>query len=166
MKRFWLAAALATCALTLGFKPIDAQEEHLKFHLVPASDTIQTCLPDAQATVIVHLTEAKKGVDSLVLHARGLPPNTTFAVFLTELPVPPFGAVQYIADFTTNKYGKGSAQVKAIIEEAFSSAVDATVGRVRKELKQVVFWFADPSAAELCFELRASVAIHPLQSDA
>ncbi len=46
MKRFWLAAALATFALTLGFKPVDAQEENLKFHLVPASDTIQTCLPD------------------------------------------------------------------------------------------------------------------------
>ena len=165
MKRFWLAAALATCALTLGFKPVDAQEENLKFHLVPASDTIKTCLPDAKATVIVHLTEAKKGVDSLELHARGLPPNTTFAVFLTELPVPPFGAVQYIADFTTNKQGKGAVQVKAIIEEAFSSAVDTTLGRVRKELDHMVFWFADPAADDFCFTPPDTGPITPFEGD-
>ncbi len=56
-------------------------------------------------------------MDTLDLHAEGLRPNTTFAVFLTEMPVPPFGAVQYIGDFTTNAAGRGSVRVDAIIDE-------------------------------------------------
>src|SRR5437016_4995259 len=71
------------------------------FNLVPASDPIATCLPNAAARVTVFPKEEIRGVDTLDLHAEGLRPNTTFAVFLTQTPVPPFGAVQYIADFTT-----------------------------------------------------------------
>jgi hypothetical protein len=90
------------------------------FNLVPASDPIATCLPNAAATVTVFPTEEIRGVDTLDLHAEGLRPNTTFAVFLTQMPVPPFGAVQYIADFTTNAAGNGSVRVDAIIDEAFA----------------------------------------------
>ena len=67
-----------------------------RFNLVPASDAIAACLPNAAATVTVFPREDVRGLDTLDLHAEGLRPNTTFAVFLTELPVPPFGAVQYI----------------------------------------------------------------------
>ena len=67
------------------------------FDLVPASDAIANCtsMPNPAATVSVFPREDSRGVDTLDLHAEGLRPNTTFAVFLTELPVPPFGAVQY-----------------------------------------------------------------------
>ena len=64
-------------------------------------------MPNAAATVAVFPREDIRGVDTLDLHAEGLRPNTTFAVFLTEMPVPPFGAVQYIGDFTTNAAGRG-----------------------------------------------------------
>ena len=86
-------------------------------------------------------------MDTLDLHAEGLRPNTTFAVFLTELPVPPFGAVQYIGDFTTNAAGRGHVRVDAIIDEAF--AFNNITG-VRTELNHVVFWFADPNDDEEC----------------
>ena len=80
------------------------------FDLVPASDAIADCtsMPNPAATVSVFPREDSRGVDTLDLHAEGLRPNTTFAVFLTEMPVPPFGAVQYIGDFTTNAAGRGS----------------------------------------------------------
>src|SRR5262249_44829902 len=86
-----------------------------RFDLVAASDAIAACLPNAAATVAVFPREDIRGVDTLDLHAEGLRPNTTFAVFLTEMPVAPFGAVQYIGDFTTNAAGRGSVRVDAII---------------------------------------------------
>ena len=118
-----------------------------KFNLVPASDPIATCLPNAAATVAVFPREDIRGVDTLDLHAQGLRPNTTFAVFLTQMPVPPFGAVQYIADFTTNAAGRGSVRVDAIIYEAF--AFNNITG-VRTDLNHIVFWFADPADDEDC----------------
>jgi hypothetical protein len=118
-----------------------------RFDLVPASDAIAACLPDAAATVAVFPREDERGVDTLDLHAEGLRPNTTFAVFLTEMPVPPFGAVQYIGDFTTNAAGRGHVRVDAIINEAF--AFNNITG-VRTELNHIVFWFADPNDDEEC----------------
>jgi hypothetical protein len=119
------------------------------FDLVPASDAIANCtsMPNPAATVSVFPREDVRGVDTLDLHASGLRPNTTFAVFLTELPVPPFGAVQYIGDFTTNAAGRGHVRVDAIIDEAF--AFNNITG-VRTELNHVVFWFADPNDDEQC----------------
>jgi hypothetical protein len=118
-----------------------------RFNLVPASDPIAACLPNAAATVAVFPREDIRGVDTLDLHAEGLRPNTTFAVFLTEMPVPPFGAVQYIGDFTTNAAGRGSVRVDAIIDEAF--AFNNITG-VRTDLNHIVFWFADPDDDEDC----------------
>jgi hypothetical protein len=118
-----------------------------RFNLVPASDPIAACLPNAAATVAVFPREDIRGVDTLDLHAEGLRPNTTFAVFLTEMPVPPFGAVQYIGDFTTNPAGTGSVRVDAIVDEAF--AFNNITG-VRTDLNHIVFWFADPDDDEDC----------------
>ena len=118
-----------------------------RFDLVPASDAIAACLPNAAASVAVFPSEDVRGVDILDLHAEGLRPYTTFAVFLTEMPVPPFGAVQYIGDFTTNAAGRGSVRVAAIINEAF--AFNNITG-VRTDLNHIVFWFADPNDDEDC----------------
>jgi|SRR5262245_12102486 len=119
------------------------------FNLVPASDAIANCesMPNPAAIVTVFPREDIVGVDTLDLHASGLRSNTTFAVFLTELPVPPFGAVQYIGDFTTNAVGTGHVRVDAIINEAF--AFNNITG-IRTELNHVVFWFADPNDDEQC----------------
>jgi hypothetical protein len=145
-------ATIASFGLALIFTLVAAHaegQEPFRFNLVPASDAIATCLPNASAEVTVFPKEEIRGVDTLDLKADGLKPNTTFAVFLTELPVAPVGAVQYIGDFTTNAAGHGSMRVDSIIEEAFSSQV-VSGQRVRKELNHVVLWFADPDADELC----------------
>jgi hypothetical protein len=148
--RRWMWAASFCGALIVSIASVHAQRsEPLRFSLVPASDAIGTCMPNANADITVFPKEEIRGVDTLDLKAGGLQPNTTFAVFLTELPVSPFGAVQYIGDFTTNPAGNGSLRVDTIVQEAFSSQAPAT-GRVRKELNHVVFWFADPNADETC----------------
>jgi hypothetical protein len=147
-----LLLVVATLGLTLMFNPVAAHAQGLRpftFDLVPASDAIANCtsMPNPAATVTVFPREDSRGVDTLDLHAEGLRPNTTFAVFLTELPMPPFGAVQYIGDFTTNAAGRGHVRVDAIIDEAF--AFNNITG-VRTELNHVVFWFADPNDDEQC----------------
>jgi len=119
-----------------------------QFKLVPASDAINACLPKASATVMIFPKGELRGVDTLDLKAEGLPPNTAFTVFLTNLANIPFGASQYIAEFTTNEAGRGGVRVDAIIEEAF-----AIVGGVpgRQELNHIVIWFADPAGDDVCF---------------
>ena len=148
--RHSLLLAIATLGLTLMFNLAAAHAQGSRpsrFNLVPASDPIAACLPNAAATVAVFPREDIRGVDTLDLHAEGLRPNTTFAVFLTEMPVPPFGAVQYIGDFTTNAAGRGHVRIDAIIDEAF--AFNNIIG-IRTDLNHIVFWFADPADDEDC----------------
>ena len=120
-----------------------------RFDLVPASDTIKACLPNASGTVTILPKEELQGVDTLDLKTQGLPPRTGFAVFLTE-GADSVGAAEYIGDFTTNAEGKGSMRVDTIIEEAFTSTV-VSGARVRKDLNHIVMWFTDPAADDFCF---------------
>jgi hypothetical protein len=151
MKRMSGRLSLAPTLLTLVGLVFTLVAAHAqgpgRFELVPASAAIAACLPNAAAQVTFFAREDTHGADTLDVQASGLPPITSFALFLTESPVPPFGAVEYIGDFTTNAAGRGHVSVQAIIEEAF--AFDNTTG-VRKELNHVVFWFADPAADEFC----------------
>ena len=126
--------------------PAQAQsEEPFRFYLTATS---ATCFPNASATVTVLPREEERGVDTLEMRAKGLPPNTSFTVFLTELAEIPFGASEYIAELTTNAAGRGSVRVNTVIEEAF--AFDGNT-KVRKDLNHVVVWFADPKDDDVCF---------------
>lgn len=154
MKVLVIALSL-TFLFTLGAQAQGLQPEH--FNLVPASAAIANCLPNATADVTVFPKSDALGVDTLDLKASGLPANTDFVVFLTEHPAagtPAFGAVQYLADFTTNASGIGAVRVNAIINEAFSSTlVGSPAIRVRKELNHMTIWFADPTGDDVCFGL-------------
>jgi len=136
----------------------------ISFSLVPASAAVAPCLADATADVTVLLKEETLGVDTLHLDARDLPANTDFAVFLTSadaFATPPFGAAEYIGDFTTNAAGRGSLKVDGIIAEAFvSTLVSGT--RVRANVDHLVFWFADPAQAQAACNL---TAVTPFDGD-
>jgi hypothetical protein len=150
LKRYVAALLAVLTAGSILVLNVQAQgPEPFRFSLVPASDTIKTCLPNLTATVTVLPKEDSRGVDTLDLKAEGLPAHTEFAVFLTESAVS-VGAVQYIGDFTTNAAGRGSLRVDTIVQEAFASTV-VDGNRVRKELNHVVLWFADPDADNFCF---------------
>jgi hypothetical protein len=108
----------------------------IQFTLVAAADAIAACFPNATATVKVSQTADETGTDTFTLVAKGLRPNTTYAVFLTELATPPFGAVQFLARLDTNAKGKGS----------------------------VVLWFANPADADGCFA-PAVAPVTPFDAD-
>ena len=156
---------LVTLGLTLlGTTGVAQALETIRFRLVPASAAVANCLPDATGKVTVFHKEDTLGVDTLHLDVRGLSTNTDFAVFLTSadaFATPPFGAVEYIGDFTTNAAGIGSLKVDAIIAEAFVSTVVSGT-RVRANLDHLVFWFADPAQAQAACGL---TAVTPFDGD-
>ena len=136
----------------------DPDKNTVSFDLLPASDAVAGCLADAEGRVTVLLKEEARGVDTLLLTVRGLPANTDFAVFLTSadaFATPPFGATQYIGDFTTNAAGAGKLKVDAIIGEAFITTVVAGT-RIPVDLDHLVFWFADPEQARNACNVNAN----------
>jgi hypothetical protein len=128
----------------------NSRSNEIRFQLAPSTPAIASCLPKLKATVEVELETAQRGRDEFEIHASGLPPHQDFTVFLLEMPGSPFGAAEYIGDFSTNARGSGANTFKLIVEEAFSSTlVNGT--RVRADLNHVGFWFADPAEDDVCF---------------
>ena len=107
-------------------------------------------MPDARVNVTVRLTTEVRGFDVFHVEADGLPPNTPFTVFLLEQATSPFGAAEYIGDFTSDDQGSADNTFRLIVQEAFASTlVDGQ--RMRVDLNQVGAWFADPTGDDFCF---------------
>ena len=100
-------------------------------------------------TVAVKLTTDNKGFDSFRIQARNLPPDRAYTVFLLEMAGAPFGAAEYIGDFSTNAEGNGHNTFNLIVQEAFSSTL-VSGSRVRVDLNRIGVWFADPADDEFC----------------
>jgi len=117
--------------------------------LTPSSATLAACMPDARVEVTVRLTTDARGFDEFRIHATGLPPNTSFTTFLLEQAGAPFGAAEYIGDFTSNAAGVAEKTFNLIVAEAFSSTL-VNGQRVRVDLNRIGAWFADPLDDDFC----------------
>lgn len=117
--------------------------------LTPSSAQLADCMPGARLKVTNRSTTERLGFDKFRIRARNLPPDRDYTVFLLETAGPPFGAAQYLGDFTTNKNGTANNTFKAIVDEAFASTI-VNGQRVRVDLNQVGVWFADPAADDFC----------------
>jgi hypothetical protein len=120
-------------------------------------------MPRAKVDVKVELKTDTVGFDDFNVTASGLPPKTSFTVFLLQQADSPFGAAEYIGDITTNNKGNASNEFKLIVQEAFSSSV-VNGQRVRTDLNQVGMWFADPAGDDFCFG-KGKGAITPFDGD-
>ena len=127
-----------------------AATKKLHFHLRPSSPQLAACMPKVHIDVDLKLTTDKLGFDVLSLHGRHLPPRTTFTTFLIQQTGSPFGAAEYIGDFTSDKHGNTHNQFRLIVQEAFSSTLDSNGQRVRVDLNHVGAWFADPTGDDFC----------------
>ena len=123
--------------------------EKLHFHLTPSSPQLAACMPKVHIDVDLKLTTDKFGFDVLSIRGRHLPPNTAFTTFLIEQTGSPFGAAEYIGDFTSNKHGNAHNEFRLIVQEAFSSTL-VNGQRVRVDLNHVGAWFADPKGDDFC----------------
>jgi hypothetical protein len=72
------------------------------------------CLPDARGEVTITPRGASQEMDVFV---TGLPANTTFTVFVLQLPHAPFGLAWYQGDIETNAYGDGHANFAGIFSD-------------------------------------------------
>jgi hypothetical protein len=139
--------------VALGAKPEETPGgpfEVVELNLSPSSAQLAACMPDAHVTVTVRLTTDVRGFDVFHVEADGLPPDTDFTVFLLEMAGAPFGAAEYIGDFTSDDQGRADNTFRLIVAEAFASTlVDGQ--RMRVDLNQVGAWFADPAGDDFCF---------------
>jgi hypothetical protein len=149
-KRATIVSAAAGLLLGCLAAPAAPQAaESVELALTPSSQQLADCMPDASLNVTVKPTTDKRGFDIFTIKGHDLPPNTDFTVFLIEQAGAPFGAAEYIGDFTTNAQGKGQNTFKLIVEEAFSSTL-VNGGRARVDLNRVGVWFADPLGDDFC----------------
>lgn len=124
-----------------------AAAAHVHVTLKPSSPQLKSCFPKANANVRVDLTTDVKGFDTFTIYAKGLKPKTSFTVFLIEKPDAPFGAAEYIGDFTTDKHGKARNRYQLIVEEAFAFN-NQTHQRI--DLNSIGVWFADEKDDDGC----------------
>jgi len=150
LKRKRLAGAAAGLLLGCMAAPAASMAaESVQLALTPSSQQLADCMPDASLNVKVKLTTDKKGFDSFRIKARHLPANTDFTVFLLQEAGAPFGAAEYIGDFSTDKRGNGDNTFHLIVQEAFSSTI-VDGNRTRVDLNRVGVWFADPQGDDFC----------------
>jgi hypothetical protein len=124
-----------------------APTPHTNLSLQPSSPALAACFPHAGAKVRVDLTTDQVGKDTFSIQAHGLKPRTDFTVFLLEKSGAPFGAAEYIGDFTTNRWGRANNRYHLIVEEAF--AFNNQTGS-RTDLNSVGVWFADEKDDDGC----------------
>lgn len=128
-------------------------------------------LPKAAGTAVVRQLD---GVDTIDLAVEGLPANSKYVAFLTEAPAAPFGAVEYLLAFTTDKEGKALAAANAVLFDAFAlrgTAADGTLdpsatNATRRLLDHLVIWPADPATTADLFTSRGlPPAVTPFDED-
>jgi hypothetical protein len=157
-----VVAAAATTAVALGATG-KANTAHtakkanqLQIALTPSSSQLAACMPGAQLHAKVALTTEEHGFDTFDIAARSLPPDREFTIFLVQQAGSPFGAAEYIGDFSTDAHGNGHAKLRLIVEEAFSSTL-VNGSRQRVDLNRIGVWFADPLADDFCLGVGSPV---------
>jgi hypothetical protein len=82
------------------------QPDRLSFDMVVSAGA-KNCLPNARAHVAVNNVGANQRMHVVV---NGLPPHTTFTLFVLQVPTAPFAMSWYQGDIDTGKHGSGSQQ--------------------------------------------------------
>jgi hypothetical protein len=102
-----LAVLLALGTLLVGGSPAAGaapkKPEKLSFDMVVSAGAA-TCLPHAKAHVTI---EAAGDNQKMKVEVEGLPANTTFTLFVLQVPTAPFAMSWYQGDITTDHHGRG-----------------------------------------------------------
>jgi len=113
-RKLRVASAVAGVAAMLGVGAVvtgqaDAADRGISFAMVRSEASITAnCLPAATATVRV-VTHGQN--ETMTVRAAGLPVNTAFDLFITQLPNGPFGLSWYQSDLQSGNDGTASVTV-------------------------------------------------------
>jgi hypothetical protein len=156
------AAGLATVLITSVALSSQAQaaDKSITFDMVRSQAAVGAgCLPNAVAKVRVVANDQN---ETLTLKASGLPPDTGFDLFITQVPNAPFGVSWYQSDLQSDDYGNASVKVIGRFNiETFAVAPNSTAAPVTHPGKDaasnppfapihtyhVGFWFNSPDDA-------------------
>jgi hypothetical protein len=103
-KSLLLTALAAICLISATPAAADSSNR-ISFKMIPSSGA-KTCLPKAIGYVTV---KSLGSVENMHVEVSGLPANTNFDFFVTQVPDKPFGLSWYQGDIETDQYGRGSA---------------------------------------------------------
>lgn len=161
-----IVAVMATTAAALGATRQAGGHASLAHHarktgdlqlgLTPSSAQLADCMPGAELSARVAPTTDQHGFDRFEIDAHHLPPNRDFTIFLLQQAGAPFGAAQYIGDFSTDTGGNAHTKLELIVQEAFSSTI-VNGSRVRVDLNRIGVWFADPAGDDFCLGTNSPV---------
>jgi hypothetical protein len=127
-------AAAAVAAISLptsganGTRAALASNNHaVRFPLVRSAGAVKAnCLPHARG--VMRVTPGSLN-DLMEVAVAGLPPETDFDLFVTQLPNAPFGVAWYQSDLHTDDEGHGYIQVRGIFDvETFSLSPGGPAG--------------------------------------
>jgi hypothetical protein len=81
-----------------------AASKHIQFRMLRSTGAVTAgCIPHARARVTV---TSQGPVEVMRVHARRLPKNTDFDLFVIQVPNAPFGLSWYQGDLQTNQHGR------------------------------------------------------------
>lgn len=157
---FGLLALGATSGAGMAAPPTQQEREPISFDLVVPERPfafLPAALADAAGTATVSPGDS---VDELALELTGLPAGAEYNVFLTESGAPPFGAIQYLADLTSDDAGEAEVVVATAVLDAFAlrgiaseGALDPeATGETRVALDHIVVWPKEPETTAALFE--------------
>jgi hypothetical protein len=145
---------LMTTMFNANLMDAEAGGKNLRFDMVPSSAAIKNCLPYASAKVTI---QDLNGTQKMTIRVKGLPRNTDYDFFVTQVPHAKFGISWYQADLHVDDEGEGSQVVRGIFNrETFSVSPDVitTLGREDQPQTGAKFnavnqyhlglWFNDP----------------------
>ncbi len=100
-----------------------AQVRGSSFRVVRPVAAPEGCLERARGEVEIHSIGP---VEVMSVSVKGLPPNTKFALFVTQLPKEPFGIAWYQGDIQTDESGEDKGYfIGRFSEETFAIAPDS-----------------------------------------
>ena len=165
-KQLQYLVAPAALSLLLAAAPLTAEDngkdvKEFSFNLV-VSAAAKTCLPNAAAKFTIR---PGGSAETMEVTVQGLPPKTTFDLFLTQVPKSPFGLSWYQGDIETDKNGRGhstfvgrfsvetfavapgSAPAPVVFNGPFPNAsLNPTFNPV--QMYHIGLWFDSPQAAQ------------------
>lgn len=125
----------------------------IQFPLVPSGLKPKFSQATGVVTIVVGLVPGVMS-DTVTVTVQHMPAHTTFTMFLSELAVPPFGNVEYVADLVTRGDGTGETTFNSIATVAFAMNSDNAGTTTGKEgptsgvnLEHFGMWFASIDAA-------------------
>jgi hypothetical protein len=111
----WTPAVAAPLSFPFGRPPINPAPHRAGFSFdLVASAGAAACLPGARGEVRISPRGANEEMDVFV---AGLPANTTFTVFVLQLPHAPFGLSWYQGEIETNQRGDGHASFVGVFND-------------------------------------------------